>query len=278
MERSVRLALVMAALAVLLLGAALGATGQKEPSRVLNFALAGNPDTLDPHKTAGTLTFQTLKSIYDTLVEPDMEGKIGPALAESWDISADLLTWTFTLRREVLFHNGEKLASKDVKATLERIASKATASPKAAEFAAISTIETPDDYTVVLKLAKPAVALLSSLASGWGAILPKSLIDAGHDFGAKPVGTGPFVFKEWVRDNKIVLERNPNYWLKGLPKLDAVVLHIIPERAVQVQGLVSGQIDATEAVDVESLPVLEASPDVTVHKMLTSLVLVMAMN
>ena len=263
--------------ALLALGGALGATGQQE-AKVLNFALSGNPDTLDPHKTAGTLTFQTLKSIYDTLVEPDMEGNIIPALASSWVISEDSLTWTFTLRRDVTFHNGDKLSSADVKATLERVMNKATASPKANDFAAIKSVEAPDDYTVVLRLSAPAVPLLATLASGWGAILPKSLIEAGHDFASKPVGTGPFVFKEWVRDNKIVLEKNRAYWMKGLPKLDGLEFDIIPERAVQVQGLIAGQIDATEMVDVEDLPALEASPKVKIEKMMTSLILVMGLN
>jgi peptide/nickel transport system substrate-binding protein len=260
--------------ALFALGGALGAA----PQKVLKFALSGNPDTLDPHKTAGTLTFQTLKSIYDTLVEPDMQGNIIPALASSWQISEDSLTWTFTLRRDVTFHNGDKLTSGDVKATLERVRDKATASPKAVDFAAIKSVEAPDDYTVVLRLSAPAVPLLATLASGWGAILPGSLIQAGHDFASKPVGTGPFVFKEWVRDNKIVLAKNRSYWMKGLPRLDGVEFDIIPERAVQVQGLISGQIDATEMVDVEDLPVLEASPKVKVEKMMTSLILVMGIN
>ena len=144
-------------------------------AKTLNFALAGNPDTLDPHKTSGTLTFQTLKSIYDTLAEPDMSGKIVPALAERWEVSSDALTWTFYLRSDVVFHNGAKMRSQDVKATLDRIMDKATASPKAKEFSSIANIETPDDHTVVLKLKEPTSPLLASLASGWGAILPKKL-------------------------------------------------------------------------------------------------------
>ncbi len=247
-------------------------------AKALNFALSGNPDTLDPHKTSGTLTFQTLKSIYDTLAEPDMSGRIVPALAERWEVSDDALTWTFYLRKGVVFHNGDKLTSKDVKATLERLTDKATASPKAKEFAAITAIETPDDTTVVLKLKEPLSPLLASLASGWGAILPKRLIDGGHDFANQPVGTGPFQLKNWVRDSQIVLEKNKNYWMKGLPKLDQVILHIIPERAVQVQGLLAGQIDAAEFVDKDDLPLLQDSPDVKINKSLTSLILVMSMN
>jgi len=246
--------------------------------KVLNFALSGNPDTLDPHKTAGTLTFQTLKSVYDTLVEADQTEKIVPALALSWDVSADGLTWTFKLRPGVVFHNGDKLTSKDVKATFDRVRDKTLASPKAAEYASIASIETPDDATVVFKLSQPSAPFLGALASGWGAILPKSLIDAGWDFATKPVGTGPFVLKEFTRDSRIVLEKNPKYWMPGLPKLDRVIMNVIPDRAVQVQGLVSGAIDAVEFVDPADFPVLQASKDVTIDKSMSALILVMAMN
>ena len=125
---------IIAALLAALLVLPVGALMAKD----LNFALAGNPDTLDPHKTSGTLTFQTLKSVYDTLAEADPTGKIVPALAESWTVSGDWLTWTFKLRQGVVFHNGDKLTSADVKATFDRIRDKATASPKAAEYAAIA--------------------------------------------------------------------------------------------------------------------------------------------
>ncbi len=246
--------------------------------KALNFALSGNPDTLDPHKTAGTLTFQTLKSIYDTLVEADQKEKIVPALAQSWTVSPDALTWTFKLRAGVLFHNGEGLTAKDVKATFERAKAKETASPKASEFAAIASIAAPDDATVVFTLSKPYAPFLGVLASGWSAILPKSLIDSGNDFATKPVGTGPFALKEFTRDSRIVLVKNASYWMKGLPKLDQVVMNIIPERAVQVQGLMSGAIDAVEFVDTEDIKLLQASADVQVDKSLSALILVMAMN
>jgi peptide/nickel transport system substrate-binding protein len=247
-------------------------------AKALNFALSGNPDSLDPHKTSGTLTFQTLKSIYDTLAEPDMSGKIVPALAQKWEVSDDALAWTFYLRKDVVFHNGAKFTSADVKATLERIKDKATASPKAKEFVAISAIETPDEFTVVIKLKEPRSPVLASLASGWGAILPKGLIDAGHDFATKPVGTGPFKLKEWVRDSRIVLVKNDAYWMKGLPKLNQVLMHIITERAVHVQGLISGQIDVSYIIDQDDIPLLQASPDVKIDKPLTALILVMSIN
>jgi peptide/nickel transport system substrate-binding protein len=244
----------------------------------LNFGLSGNPDTLDPHKTSGTLTFQVLKSFYDTLIEPDPKGNLVPALAESWTVSADSKTWTFKLRKGVVFHNGQPFTSKDVKATFERIKAKETASAKASEFSLIAGITTPDDYTVVFTLSSPYTPLLASLASGWGAILPSGLIASGHNFASEPVGTGPFKFEKWVRDNKITMTRNDNYWMKGLPKLQAVEFNIVPERAVQVQGLLSGAIEAVEFVDPEDLPLFQGNPKVTIKKGLSSLIMVMGIN
>jgi len=276
MKRSIYLVTYL--MLAVFLGGTIVVNAELAVAKTLNFALAGNPDTLDPHKTSGTLTFQTLKSVYDTLAEPDMNGKIIPALAERWEISDDALVWTFYLKKDVVFHNGDKLTSKDVKATFERIMDEVTGSPKAKEFKSIMGIETPDDFTVILKLKEPASPLLASLASGWGAILPEGLIESGHDFGTQPVGTGPFELKKWIRDSRIVLEKNNNYWMKGLPKLDEITMHIIPERAVSVQGLISGQIDAAYVIDKEDLPMLEASPDLKIEKSLTALIMVMAMN
>jgi peptide/nickel transport system substrate-binding protein len=269
--------ILFAALTGMFLSASLFALGRGE-DRPLRYALSGNPDTLDPHKTDGTLTFQVVKSVYDTLAEPDETGRIVPALAESWTVSADGRAWTFRLRRNVVFHDGTPFTSKDVKATLLRILDKAVASPRASEFTVISEIVIPDDHTVEIRLHTPSAPFLASLASGWGAILPASLIAAGHDFGSRPVGTGPFVFEEWIRDNKISLKKNASYWMSGKPKLSGVEFRVITERAVQVQGLLSGQIDVVDLYDSVDVPILEKNPDTKVQKNLTSLVMVMAMN
>ncbi|MCK5674958.1 MAG: hypothetical protein KAH95_16375, partial [Spirochaetales bacterium] len=135
-----------------------------------------------------------------------------------------------------------------------------------------------DDLTIVFNLSGPHAPFLASLASGWSAILPKGLIESGHDFDSLPVGTGPFKLEEWVRDSKVVYAKNDDYWMKGLPKLDKVILHIIPETSVVVQGLISGQIDVVYIVDSDDIPMLEASPDVTLDENLTSLIMVMPMN
>ena len=279
-------------LAVILVPAALFAGGrQEEPAEkkqeapappeptTLKFALPGNPDSLDPQRTDGTLTFQVCKSIYDTLAEPEKgSGKLVPALAESWNVSEDGLTWTFSLRKGVKFHNGDTLTSADVKATFERILDKESGSLHFDDFGEISEIQTPDDSTVIFQLASVYSPFLSEIASGWAAILPKSMIDSGNDFSSNPVGTGPYKMIEWMRDSKVVLEKNESYWMKGLPSVDNLELVIIPETSVQVQSLMAGQVDIVFIVDTDSIPMLESNPDVYLEENLTALILVMAMN
>lgn len=275
MKKTVKLGLFL--VVFILIAGFLFAAGSKE-EKPLNFALTGNPDTLDPHKTSGTLTFQTIKSLYDTLAEPDENGVIIPALAESWDVSADSLTWIFHLRKNVKFHNGDSFNSEDVKATFERVLAEETGSPHKKEMSIIASIDTPDNLTVVFNLSGPHSPFLASIASGWGAILPKSLIDNDHDFDSMPVGTGPYKLEEWVRDSKVVFVKNDNYWMPGLPKLDKIVLHIIPESSIQVQSLVTGQIDIVFIIDSDDIPMLEERSDVKLEKNLASLILVMPMN
>ncbi|MCX7028178.1 MAG: ABC transporter substrate-binding protein [Spirochaetes bacterium] len=269
---------IVLGLLILALALASGGTAFAQGSGILTFGLSGNPDTLDPHKTSGTLTFQVIKSFYDTLVEPDPAGKIIPALAESWTVSADGLTWTFKLRPDVVFHNGQALTSKDVKATFDRILAKETASPKRGDFTQIKSIETPNALTVSFTLNSAYAPFLANLASGWGAILPSGLIEKGYNFASEPVGTGPFKFSKWIRDNKISMVKNDSYWMKGLPKLAGVDFNVVPERTVQVQGLLSGAIGVVDIVDPEDLPVLQANPKVKIAKALTAQILVMAIN
>jgi peptide/nickel transport system substrate-binding protein len=244
----------------------------------LVFGLSGEPDSLDPQKSVGTLTFQVLKSVYDTLVEPDERGTIVPALAESWSVSGDSLDWTFRLRKGVKFHNGLTLTALDVKATFERFLSPATAAPRAGELAALSGVEATDETTVVFHLSKPSAPLLATLASGWSAIMPAPLIAAGHDFSSSPVGTGPFAFTSWNRGKEILLTRSPAYWMPGLPRLASVRIRFLVGNREKIEALADGTVDAVDDLDGPTLAEAARLPTVRTQPKLSSMVAVIAFN
>lgn len=244
-------------------------------ARSVTVATTAQPDTLDPHVTSATSAFQSAKSIYDTLVEVGRDGAIVPSLAASYATSLDGLTWTFTLRDGVTFHDGSAFDAADVAASLARLA--AEGSPKRDEYTMIAGIATPDAGTVVLTLSAPAPALLATLASGWSAILPSELIAAGHDFGNRPVGTGPFAFQTWVRDAYLELAANPDYF-QGAPAIDGVTLRFVPDSAVQLQGLRTGEFDIALGISPVDFDVVRADPALELVQGPSGTVLVASLN
>ena len=245
-------------------------------AQTLTMAMAAQPDTLDPQVTSATAAFQVAKSLYDTLVEVDQSGEIVPALAESYEVGDDSLSYTFHLV-EATFHDGTTLDAADVVASLDRIRSPDTASPKASEFAAITSVEAVDDRTVVVHLSQPAPALLATLASGWGAILPSEKVASGHDFGNQPVGTGPFSFVSWQRDNAVTLAANPDYY-QGAPQVDEVVIRFVPDSAVQLQGLLTGEFHVIDTVAAADQAQIESNPSLALVRDPSGLALVAALN
>ncbi|POR04633.1 hypothetical protein AU468_03165 [Alkalispirochaeta sphaeroplastigenens] len=272
--------IVLAGLIMLPARAVAAGRTEEEPAAKtrLVYGISGDPDTLDPHATTGTLTFQTMRSVYDTLVEPDQEGAIVPALASSWDVSDDGLRWVFELRRGVTFHDGQEFTSRDVQASLERLRDPDFASPSAHEFSVLHEVITHGPWRIELVLAEPHAPLLATLASGWAAILPADKIARGHDFGAEPVGTGPFRFQRWLRDSEILLSRNDSYWIEGAPILEEVQFRVITEQAVMAQALARGRIDVADIVVEPELSFLRNTDAVKLYESTSALVMVLAIN
>jgi peptide/nickel transport system substrate-binding protein len=206
---------------------------------------------------------QVSSKVLEGLVSYDLDLKPVPALATSWSTSPDGLTMTFNLRRGVKWHDGRDFTSADVAFTLKEVWQKLHPFGRAA-FANVKEVLTPDAHTVVLKLSAPAPYLLNYSNTYGAQILPRHVYE-GKDIltnpaNSAPIGTGPFVFKEWVKGSHVRLARNPDYWGrdaqgKALPYLDGIVFRFIPDAAARSVALQSGSLDVAlgSSIPVTSL-------------------------
>ncbi|HBU69296.1 MAG TPA: peptide-binding protein [Elusimicrobia bacterium] len=181
--------------------------------------------------------------IFNGLVKYDKNLKITADLADSWEISDNGLAVTFHLRKNVLWHDGAPFTSDDVKFTYERLIDPEVKTPFGSDYALIKKLETPDKHTVKVTYKETFAPALESWMMG---IVPRHIFQ-GSDFNSspanrRPVGTGPFVFKEWKTDEKIVLESNKNYF-EGRPYIDRYIFRIIPDQSVEFLELRNRSID-----------------------------------
>ena len=166
--------------------------------------------------------------MYDTLVQPGDDLTMEPALAESWDVSDDQLTWTFHLRDGVTFHNGRAFTADDVVYSYNRIMDPDVVANNAYRFGSVDSVTAVDDSTVEIHLTRPTPNLLVNIGGFKGmAIIPKEIVNDGS-IDTHPVGTGPFRFVSSSPDQGIILEKNPDYWGDG-PSLDGIQFRQIPD-------------------------------------------------
>lgn len=207
--------------------------------------------TLDVHKQGKIEEMSVLVNIYDTLVWRDREGKLQPSLATEWK-AIDDKTWEFKIRQGVKFHNGEELDANAVKYSLDRVMNPDTKSP-ITEFRNFDRIEAPDQWTVrvITKTVDPMVPDKLSLFGG-SVVPPKYTAENPDNLSRKPVGTGPFVFVEYQKDDHLTLEANKGYW-GGAPKIDSLTFRFLPDAADRVAALLGGQVDLINEVPPEAI-------------------------
>jgi peptide/nickel transport system substrate-binding protein len=210
--------------------------------------------------------------MYDSLVAIDTNLKIIPNLLASWEISADGLTYTFHLQQGVKFHDGTDFNAAAVKFNLDRYRT----DPKSARVGDvnfITSVDVVDDLTAKVSLKAPFAPLMATLVDRAGMMLSPTAVQAGgEDFSRKPVGagTGAFKFVEWIDNDHLTLERNPNYWKKDasgnqLPYLDKIVVHPITDTTVLLTNLQTGQIDATYTIAPKDVAGVKSSGDVVLR-------------
>jgi peptide/nickel transport system substrate-binding protein len=217
------------------LSAALAADDKPVYGGIMKIAIAGDPPSLDMHQETTILVKIPMSNCYNTLIvfNPHNFPEIIGDLAESWESSNDGKTWTFKVRQGVKFHDGTELTSADVKASWDRIVwpVEGTISTKKSLYnGMIDRIEAPDAYTVVYHLKYPSAAFLSMLAIPHNFIFSKARLDEDPNWYKQNVmGTGPFTLKKYVRGSSLEVERNPNYFKKGLPYLDGIKYYMIKD-------------------------------------------------
>lgn len=233
--------------------------------KILVYAKGSDPRGLDPAYVDDGESAKIIVNIYDNLVKyKPGSTDVEPALATSWKQSADGLTWTFYLRKGVKFHDGTPFNAQAVKFSVDRqLPPQATDDMPYASFTfdpnVIKEVKVVNDYTVQFLLKKPYAPFLANLAMSLAApiVSPTAVKKWGKDFTQHPVGTGPFIFEKWEKDQQIVLRKNPNYWGEKA-KVDKVVFKVTKENSVRASELMTGAIDIMDGVDTNDVKTLEA--------------------
>lgn len=236
-----------------------------DSSNNLVAAIAGEPDQLDPHKTSAYFSFEVLENVFDTLVEPDANLEMRPALAESWEVSPDQLSWTFHLRPGVTFHDGSPFTADDVVFSYRRIIDEQLAN--ADKFSAVTDVRAVDPMTVVIDVKHPTPNLLTNIGGFKGmAIVQRRNVESGQ-IATHPVGTGPFAFRSQKSGDSITLTANPSYW-GGEPKVAGVTFRFISEPSTALSALQAGEIDWTDSIPTQR--VAQLRDDDSLHLAVTA--------
>lgn len=236
-------------------------TAEDGPSGTLRVALSTFPNSLFIPMTAERNADNAATQLFDSLVYLDQYGEIQPALAEDWEVSDDGTTYTFFLREGVTFHNGEVFNADDVVATWEIGSEVGEWTDKFT----LAEVEKIDDYTVTLTTEAPNPELLVTIHDFWSINPNEYLEEVGVDgFQEHPIGTGPFMFVEWVKGDHITYTANPNYWKEGYPKIETLIFRPIPESSTRVAAVSADEVDIVGRLSSEEAQSLEGVEGVSV--------------
>jgi glutathione transport system substrate-binding protein len=229
-------------------------------------AVAGTSASLEIHDANDTLTQAILKNVYQGLYGFDKDMKLRPLLAESYTVSKDGLVYTFNLRKGVRFHDGTDFKADSVKATYDRVTNPENKFRRYSLFSNIASTEVVSDYVVKITLKQPFSAFVNVMAHPSSGIISAAAIKSlGKELARKPVGTGPFMFSDWKETDYVKLVKNPNYWQKGLPKVDSLTFKPVPDNNTRTAVMQTGEVHMTSNVAYEQVDVLKGNPKIDVQ-------------
>ncbi|GEQ85961.1 peptide ABC transporter substrate-binding protein [Patiriisocius marinistellae] len=235
----------------------------KNDHQVFRYNEHSNIASLDPAFARTPQTIWPTNQLFNGLVQLDDSLNIKPDVAKSWIINDSTSTYTFTLRSDVYFHkndvfgniNTRKVVASDFTYSFDRLTSPALASPGSWVLKAVKSYHAENDSTFIIQLKKPFPAFLGLLSMRYCSVVPKEAIEFyGNDFRSNPVGTGPFQFKMWEENVKLVLRKNSNYFEKdengeNLPYLEAIAITFLPDKQSEFLQFAQGKIDFMSGLD-----------------------------
>lgn len=255
---------VFTGLMVLLLTLFLTGTAMVEAKTIVIGSGAEAPG-LDPRVEMDIPAFERINLINESLIVYDLDMELTPRLAEDWEHSSDGLTLTFYLREGVLFHHGREFTAQDVKYTYDWVLHEDNGSPNRGLYTDIVEVEVVDDYTVAFHLDAPNGFLINNMARM--PIVPYDKAqEMGDDFRSNPIGTGPYAFDSWTRDDRLTLKAFDDYW-GGTPKVETIVFRPIPEDSARLLAFEAGEIHMFQGgVVPEEVKRLETDPNYNVYR------------
>lgn len=229
-------------------------------AQTVTLAQGVDPESLDPATDTLITSVSVMMNIYDALIWRDGEGNLVPGLAESWEFPTDT-TMLLHLREGVTFHNGEEFNADDVVFSYDRLFNEDDPSPLLSSLSGfVESVEKVDDFTVQVNMPAPRATVVPTLIRV--PILPdETFAEMGaQTFGVAPIGTGPFKFVQWDRNQQIVLERNEDYW-RGPAAIERFVVRVIPENFSRFASLQNGEVDIITNLTSERVQEIESNPD-----------------
>ena len=228
-------------------------------------AIQSDGKSLDPHTVSDAASIHLIENMYSTLLryKKGTYGEVEPDLAQSYEVSEDGKTYTFHLLQGVKFHeSGREVTSSDVKYSIERIIEQKA---RASFFELLNEVQVVDDYTVVITLTEPMAPFLIYLANPMVAIVDKEVVEKnGGSLDRADAGCGPFVLVEWKKDQHLILAKNPDYFVEGLPYLDKVIFRPIPDETAQTTAIRNKEVDIILDVTTKQAMVLQKASGVVV--------------
>jgi peptide/nickel transport system substrate-binding protein len=247
-----------------------------EPQGELRVALPWTPENLDPTMNLSSIRAAVGVSMFDSLVGRDAENRLVPQLAESWKLLDDT-TWQFTLRKGVVFHDGEPFNAEAVRFTIRRILDPEQKSPNRANIAEIARVDVLDDSTINIVTRQPYAPLLYRLID-FPIVPPKYTTEKGNQvFALRPVGTGPFKFVELVKDDRLVVEAFDRHW-RGAPKIRRIVFKPIPEPFTRAAALRNNEVDLVTTLPPNLARELEHAAGIKVQRIPSTWIIYLGLN